>query len=154
MTDAFSGTLHLRLSASARHRYLVLIVHAAAAGVVLALALHRPWLACLLLPVAMAAGVSWRSAMLRGETRIVRLHWHGNDTWSWQTRDGRWYSGVRTQAYVFATVLVIVTLRAHHARWRKTRVIVFRDSIDGDSHRRLRARLTVAPSPNEPAVDG
>lgn len=153
MTTVFAGTLHLRVAVSYWHQCMVWVVHVASAVVAALLALHRFELVLLLLPIAASSALSWRRAMLRCDSSVLRLRWHGDDEWNWQTRDGRWHTGVRIRTFVFATLLVIVTLRAHDSRWRRTCVVLWRDSLDYDSHRQLRARLTVAGYPDTSVTD-
>lgn len=153
MSGGFVGTLHMTVRRSALNQYMTLVIHVSALAVGAALAIHRPWLIGAL-PLVVAAGVySLRHAALRSPRSILRLRWHADGEWVWQTRDGRWQEGERGDAFVLGSLLVIVTLRARGERWWRRRCVLFRDSLDRDTHRRLRARLTIAPRADAAAGD-
>lgn len=145
MSNPFADTLHMRVGASVIQRTLSIVVHAVAAMVVVALTIHRPFLVVLLVAVAISA---WRAdRRARGQTgdSIQRLRYGKDQRWWWQTRDGRVERGDLLRAYVFADVLVVLKLRAENAWLRRSVCVLFNDALDADVHRRLRARLNIAP---------
>lgn len=144
--DAWTDTLYLTVRISTFRRVLVLAVYSMAAVICAALTLHRLWLlVALWLPIGVGFRNDWRAAGLLSVRSIQRLRWHPEGGWYWQTGDGHWHRGECISGSSFGTSLVLLTLRPEGARWLRARVTLFSDALDATSHRRLRARIRVAP---------
>jgi hypothetical protein len=143
--DAFTDTLHLVVKPSVYARVWVLSLHVVAAWVCVGLAWYRPVLWPLLVLIGVSLCYGWRSANLRGPGNIIRLRWGADGRWLWVTRDGRRHIGHCVAAEVYGARLVVLTLCADDRRWQRRRYALFADALDAESHRRLRARLRVAP---------
>ncbi|GAB3685774.1 protein YgfX [Salinisphaera aquimarina] len=150
MSDAFAGTLHLVVRVSPTHRWLVVCEHLVGAVVLALLAWHRPLLLGLLPLLAGSARLGLRRAALNTPTSLLRLRWPSEGEMRWQTADGTWHDGRLAHAFVAGTWLVILTLRDDAQRWRRTRCLLFGDALTRQSHRQLRARLTVMPPQQAP----
>ena len=147
MSNPFADTLHMRVRVSAAHRVFVLGLHGAAALVILYLAIARPWLIALLPVVAVAGYRSYRNALLERAGSIVRLRYPTDGPWRWQTRNGVWHRGRLTHAFSVGDWLVVLRLREDGDWFRERSCVLFADALDAQTHRRLRARLTIAPDP-------
>ncbi|MES1925460.1 protein YgfX [Salinisphaera sp. T31B1] len=152
--SAFVGTLHLERRISLGHRMFVLSTHVLAGVVLLALALARPWAVAAVGLVVVSGVYAYHRACLRHDREIVRLRWPADHHLAWQTADGRWYHGRLTTAYAFGRWLVVLGLRADHARWRRWHCLLFADALSERAHRHLRARLTVYPPPLDDVETG
>lgn len=147
MSNPFADTLHLRVRASAAYRGFNASLHGVAMIVIAILALGRP-VFVLLLPVVGVFG--WyvdRDARLARRYSIVRLRWQAEGVWRWQTRDGMWHRGQLAGSFTAGSWLVVLRLRPDHHRLLTRSCVLFRDALPGPTHRRLRARLTIAPTP-------
>ena len=146
MTDAFSGTLHLKRFASNTPRVLLGSLYGIAFAVLAVLSVDRPSLAFVLPLVAACAWQADRHARLLGDSAIKRLRWAEDGRWSWQTTIGSWHDAELRTAVTFGTTLVVLGLSDPKRSRRLRYCVCFRDGLDADTHRRLRARLTVRPA--------
>ncbi|MBS62791.1 protein YgfX [Salinisphaera sp.] len=145
MANPFADTLHLNVRVSAAHRAFVLALHIAAAAVIGVLSAGRPWLLGLLPVIAVLARHAHRNAVLERADSIVRLRYQYDGHWRWQRRDGVWQRGHLVSAFTAGDWLMVLRLRAEGDRLRSRSCILFRDALSARAHRRLRARLTIAP---------
>ena len=116
---------------------LVWAAHAGAAAVVPPLDL--PPALRLLLVVAIAGHLVWCWPRLE---RPVRVVWDGYGDWTWEA-GGRVAAVVPTADSYVSPLLVVLNLREPAGRRRHT-LVLLPDSLDGETLRRLRARLRLA----------
>ena len=124
---------------------LVLGSYGGAALVCAMLALSRPVVGLLLVMLSVPAVRAWRHARRSHPRAIDRLRFLPDGDCRWrQAGDGGWVEGRCVEALTLGDALVVLTLEPY-AAGRRRRCIVFRDATDPAHHRRLRARLRVAP---------
>ena len=125
---------------------LVLVSYGGAALVCAMLALSRPVLGLLLVILSVPAVRAWRPARRSHPRAIDRLRVlpDGDGDCRWRQAGDGWVEGRCVEALTLGDALVVLTLEPY-AAGRRRRCIVFRDATDPAHHRRLRARLRVAP---------
>lgn len=151
--NPFSRTLYCDIRVSALLCAVNAYAHAVALGVVLALALYRPLLLLLMLPVMCGCWRQRSALQLRRARSICALSWHVDDRWTWRRRDGAAVEGALVHATVVGRLCVVLHLREQGRKIGSTAVPLAYDSLAPDVHRHLRARLTLwtpAPPPHDP----
>jgi len=134
----YAAPLRLRLSPSRQLAVLVLLIHAGALAVVPPLS--TPWWVKILLAGLVLASAIYNFScrvVLRGKRAIVGLVWDAKDEWRLTTaQGGTSVAELLPDTYVHPQ-LVILRFRDTVSR-KKLSVILFHDSVDAESHRRLR----------------
>lgn len=143
VNNAFSGSLHCRLRASSHMHVFIRCAHALAAAIVLLLALYRPWLLLAVPVLALSYYRCRRRTDLSARAAVHQLLWVADNRWIWWRNDGQEVHGHLVGASVLGDYLVILRLRGDHGRLRAISVCLPDDSLDAQTHRRLRAGLTL-----------
>ncbi|MBI3793092.1 MAG: hypothetical protein HY275_19745 [Gemmatimonadetes bacterium] len=122
---------------------LVLLIHAGALAVIPPLSI--PWWIKMLLAVLVLASAVYNfyyRVMLRSKRAVVGLVWDAKDEWRLTTAQGdTLMAELLPDTYVHPQV-VILRFRDTVSR-KKLSVILFPDSVDAETHRRLRVRLNI-----------
>lgn len=85
-----------------------------------------------------------RRLRLRCNDSISWLQWWPDQTWVWQLNDGRRFGGQLVDAKVLGRFLVLLQLQPDDRQSsRVVTVPLAADSLPADTHRHLRARLTL-----------
>jgi hypothetical protein len=136
--------LQIRLGASTQFFYLLLALLAVAITISLLLPIEPLFIRLLLIvAVAIHAMVVLRVHVLRLSPRaVVTVVCNDQGEWQLQRKDGSWDTLALNAWYVS---LNIVTLEFAHGFWHRYPVVVFRDAVTGEGHRRLRVHLRQIP---------
>jgi len=144
VNHAPAAVLHCRIQPSRRLRVFSIFVHITALAVVVTLAWHRPWLWLLLPPIAVSHYLCSRRVRLASPASIHALRWEGTSPeLEWYCRDGRIVRGQLVSALTLGGHTVVLRLRPANRRLATSALCLPADSLDPDTHRRLRVRLTV-----------
>ena len=101
--------------------------------------------------LAMAITVQWlaiwrRHAALTAPPAVTRLVWTGGNRWELLGGDGGWRTArLLPDAYIHPW-LVVMRFLMEEGDMRRCAVVLPRDSLDPDSHRRLRVQLRLQAS--------
>ena len=77
---------------------------------------------------------------MRAQPRIVRLIYRNQGEWTWEDSNGQRFKGTHSPASLRLSWLVILHL-IEVKTGAMTRVVLPRDSLPGEQHRRLRVAL-------------
>lgn len=143
MSNVFADTLHCSVRVSAWQLAFNRYVHALALAVTLAVALYRPAFLLLTIAIGVSYVVELRRARLGTRKSVHVMRWQADGNWVWQRRDGVSVRGTLTGATVLGRHAVILRLLPEGRRMVATPVFLPADSLAPDTHRRLRARLTM-----------
>ncbi len=140
-----SVPLYLELRPSRIFAALLLVIHGGAAGCVLIVPL--PWPVRVLLVGIILFSLRYtisRWALLRHNKAVTALLWDDLGEWKLFSRDGK-EMAVRLEPDSFVSPWwVVLNFSAIDASGRYSTVL-FPDSLDGESFRRLRVRLRICP---------
>lgn len=140
----FSDPLELRPQRSRLLALYQLLIHSAAAALIVYEALHFQVLLLLLLPVIGSFLWYWlRQRNHHGQhQQIVRLTTQEDDTWYWEYANGRCDEGRVAASSVCTPLFVVLQLRGTDKR--RSAVVLLPDCLDADTFRLLRARLRMS----------
>ncbi len=141
--NAFADTLHGKVRVSAWQLAFNRIVHGCALGIVLALAVYRPLYLLIAVVIALSYLVGERRARLATRKSVQTIRWQADGDWRWQRTGGVVERGQLVGATVIGCHIVILRLRRDGSRWLPLPVFLPADSLDADTHRRLRGRLAM-----------
>lgn len=144
--------LRIRPVASRRLAVYLALVHAAV--IAAAVALPLPWPLRLGLVLAALLGLAHGLAVhvLRlAPWAVVEAIWQPDGAWSLTLGSGQEVPARLLSSTYVSPALVVLNFRC--GRWRIRSLVLPRDAIDADQHRRLRARLRLAGLAPTPASD-
>lgn len=142
------ATLDVALRPSPSLRSISAAVHLLVVCIVAVIATHRPvfWA---VLPIAVF--LAWRSDCLlglRGRGACTRFRWSADQRVQWIENAYAPIDGHCSNAESWGALWVRLTFRAASRRLPR-RIIIPRDAVDAQTHRRLRARCRVMPPSSE-----
>lgn len=152
MTSAdLTAPLRMELRRSLRLAVLLLLLHGGA--LLLAMLVPLVWWAKSLLVAAIVASfieTFITYALLRGKRAIRELVSYSDGRWSLRRTTGEEFTArLLPGAYVHPQ-LIILTFQRDEERWRRSTVVLLRDTLDATSLRRLRMRLNLTTDTGKP----
>ena len=126
---------------SHRLALLLILAHAAAAGVCVAADMPVALKVVFLLLIGASCGYALCGpALLRNQEAIVALEITDGGALSFQTRRGEWYRGTLLDSSFVAPYLAVLNLKTDEARLAR-HVVIMADSLAAEEFRRLRVWL-------------
>lgn len=119
-------------------------LHGLALAVIIAIAVSQIWIGTIAIIIAVAAWRADRHWKLETENACIGFRWSADHRLVWYDRSGRQFAGTCVAAQSWGVVWV--RLKYRDSAHRRTQAIgIPADSVDAETHRRLRARCRVAP---------